>query len=202
MTESNIDFIQDMDAAQTFSLHGDKKVQEILGKLKFMAKIQHGEKINVRELFVRDNDSVTQRFLRTLRNWSTLLSASETVESKESTLSFIQETVNGAITLISLYRKNEDEFRNDIANMIVQNVELSKAGIRNLIATYQSDRKFISEAEAVIQTLEARIKSLQRKGWVDGITDASFMPSTNFSPPEPTLNIPAILDLGDSSSDN
>lgn len=175
--ESNIDILQEMDPAQVFSLTGDTKVQEVVGKLKFMAKIQHGEKINVQELFVRDNDSVTQRFLRTVKNWATYLSSSETVESKDSTLAFIQDTVNNAITLIALYERDHDEFKQNIANIIVNNLELSKTGIRNLISTYQSDRKFISEAEAVIQTLEARITSMKSKGYMPGISSESFMPN-------------------------
>jgi len=176
MQEAYIDILQEMDAAQIFSLTGDSKVQEIIGRLKFMAKIRHGEKINVRERFVRDNDSVLQRILRTCRNVSTYISSSEIVESKEATLGFIRTTVNDAITLIAVYRRDRDDFKQSIANIIVENLESSKGGIRNLIATYQWDRKFISEAEAVIQTLEARISSMKKKGYMKGFTDESFMP--------------------------
>lgn len=181
----NVDILQEMDPAQIFSMTGDAKVQEVIGRLKFMSKILHGEKINVRELFVRDNDSVMQRVLRTMRNVGTFLSASESVESKQATLDFIQETVNSAITLIAIYRRDNDEFKKNIADIIVNNLEQSKVGIRNLIATYQSDRKFISEAEAVIQTLEVRINSMRQKGYMPGISDASFMPViVNGSPEE------------------
>jgi hypothetical protein len=166
-----------MDPAQVFSLTGDIKVQEVIGRLKFLAKIRHGEKINVRELFVRDNDSVAQRFLRTLHNWTTYLSASQTVESKEATLAFINETVNNAITLIAVYRKDADEFKQNIADIIINNLESSKAGISNLISTYKGDRRFISEAEAGIQTLEARIKSMK----MPGMTNRSFMPSSSLA---------------------
>ena len=188
MQEANIDILQEMDPAQIFSLTGDAKVQEVIGRLKFMAKIKHGEKINVRDLFVRDNDSVMQRFLRTIRNATTYLSASEIVESKKATLAFIQSTVNDAITLIAVYRRDKDDFKQSIANIVVENLEASKSGIRNLIATYQSDRMFISESEAVIQTLEARIKNMQQKGYMPGITDESFMPMTGL-----------LLDSSDSS---
>ena len=179
--ESNIDILQEMDPAQIFSLTGDAKVQEVIGRLKFMSMIRHGEKINIRELFVRDNDSILQRFLRTIRNVTTFISSSEIVESKDATLAFIQDIVNNAITLIAVYRGEKDKFKQDIANIIVENLENSKGGIRNLIATYQSDRRFISEAEAVIQTLEARIKSMTGKGYMPGITDASFMPIVDAS---------------------
>lgn len=185
-----------MDPAQIFTLSGDSKVQEVIGRLKFLSKIRHGEKINSRDLFVRDNDSVVQRFLRTFRNVTTYLSASENVESKESTLAFIQNTINEAITLIAVYRRDSDDFKQSIANIIVNNLESSKVGIRNLIATYQCDRKFISEAEAVIQTLEARITSMKKKGYMNGLTDDSFMPTIT----DPTITGISILDTPAQSS--
>ncbi len=98
------------------------------------------------------------------------------VESRDATLSFIQDTVDNAITLIIVYRQERDEFKQNIADIIVNNLEASKCGIRNMITTYQSDRKFISEAEAVIQTLEARITSMKTRGIVSGMSDVSFMP--------------------------
>ena len=189
MTEAYVDILQEMDPAHIFSLTGDNQVQQVIGRLKFMSKIRHGEKINVRELFIRDNDSVVQRLMRTIRNASTYLSSSEIVESKEATLSFIKDTVNDAITLITVYRSSGDEFKQNIANIIVENLEASKSGIRNLVSTYQSDRKFISEAEAVIQTQEARINIMKNKGYMKGFTSASFLPLSE-SPPASPLLIP------------
>lgn len=169
----DIDILQRMDAEQIFSLTNNTKVHEVIGKLKFLAKIKLGEKINVKDLFVRDNDSITQRFLRTVRNWTTYFSASDTVESKEATLAFIQDTVNTALTLIAVYQSESDKYKKNLAELITKNLEESKNGIRNLISTYQNDRRFISEAEAVIQTLEVRIVSMKIKG----LTDSSFMPN-------------------------
>ena len=166
-----------MEQADLQEIESNVKVQEIISHLKFLSKVQPGEKINVRDFYVRDNDQVLQRFLRTIHNFSTLLSSSEIVESKEATLFFIQNTVNNAISIIGAYY-NKDDFKQRIANIIIGNLEASKSGIRNLIATYQGDRKFISNAEAVMQTLEARIKSMQTNGYMNGISNKSFMPET------------------------
>ena len=170
-----------MNPAQAFSLMGNEKVQEVIGHLKFIAKIKQGEKINIHELFIRDNDSIVQRCLRTLKNAAAYISSSQIVESKDATLIFIQETVNNAITLISMYRETKNEFNNNIADAIVSNLEASKVGIRNSILTYQSDRKFISQAESVIQTLEVRINSMKKNGYMEGISDTSFMPELDDS---------------------
>lgn len=176
MSQNNLSTFQDMEPAQIFSLTGDQRVQTVIGKLKFISKIKAGEKINVRELFVRNNDSVLQRFLRSLKNYSTIISGSEVVESKEATLEFISNTVNDAINLISIYRKEKEDFHQKIADLIVNNLEISKDGIKNSIKTYREDRKFISHAEAVMQTLETRIKSLRNHGYMPDMTDSPFMP--------------------------
>jgi len=173
-----------MDTAQIFSLTGDEKVQDVIGRLKFISKIKSGEKLNVRELFVRDNDSVLQRVIRTIRNFGTYLSASDVVESKEATITFIQDTLNQAINLIMIYCKEDDEFKKNVASIIVENLEKSKIGIKNSIETYQNDRKFISRVEAIIQTMEIRIKSMKEKGYMNGLSDTSFMPGHDTSSEE------------------
>lgn len=173
---SNIGILQGMDPSHISSLTSEDKVKEIISRLKFIATVKYGEKINVRELFARDNDSVFQRFLRTVRNVGTYIASSENVESKKATLAFIQDTINRTLTLIIAYRSPDDDYKQHISNLLITNLEQSKPGIRNLILTYRGDRKFLSEAEATIQTLEARIKSMHNKGYLEGMTESSFMP--------------------------
>lgn len=179
MTEGNLAYIQDMDPAQVFSLTGDRRIQSVISKLRFLAKVQMGEKMNTRELFVRDNDSVLQRIVRTVRNYTTWASGSDIVESKEATLNFIENSIDEAITLIAFYRRTDEPFNQRIADIIAKNLEESKDGIHESIKTYKSDRKFISSAESIMQTLEARVDSLRTKGYMMCMTDKPFMPPIN-----------------------
>ena len=117
------------------SIKGDVKIQDIISRLKFLSKIKPGEKINIKDFYVRDNDQLLQRFLRTIQNFSTILSSSEVVESKEATLFFIQTTVNNAISIINTYQQTNDEFKQHIASIIIENLEESKGGVGNLIMT-------------------------------------------------------------------
>jgi hypothetical protein len=181
MLEGNIDILQEMEPAQIFSMVGDNNVQDVMSRLKFISKIKRGEKINVKDLFVRDNDSILQRLLRSVKNYSTYISGSDIVESKEATLIFIKDTVNSSINLISMYRKNKEKFSQDIADLLVKNLEESKTGIHNSIGTYEADRKFMAHAEAIMQTLEARIKSLKDIGYMQGLTDTSLMPNNTMN---------------------
>ena len=177
MSEGNIDILQEMEPAQIFAMIGDNNVLNVISRLKFISKIKRGEKINVRELFVRDNDSILQRVLRSFKNYTTYLSSSDIVESKDATLNFIRDTVNDAINLISLYRHSKDSFQHQIATIISNNLEQAKYGIRNSIFTYKDDRKFISNAEAVTLTIEARLQSLKDHGYLPGFTESPLMPT-------------------------
>ena len=163
-----------MESEQTFN---DDRVQVITSRLKFMSKIKTGEKINIRELYIRDNESVVQRFLRSIKNYATIISGAEIVESKDATLQFIRETLNTAIDLIIIYKGQDDQFKTKLAELLIKNLEDAKGGISNIINTYNYDRKFLAEASATIETIEAKISSMKEKKLIssDTLTDLSFM---------------------------
>ncbi len=144
-----------MDTAKIFTLTGnDRPIEEIITKLKFISKIKPNEKINVRSLFVRDNNNTYQRVLRTFALVG---------ESKDETLTFIKSVINEAVDLIYVYKADsEDVFKQDIAILLVSNLESSKTGMKSLMETYASDTLFVSKIEAVISTLDARIHSLSK----------------------------------------
>jgi hypothetical protein len=170
----------------TDQIYTMEKVTSVNSNLKFLSFIRKGEKINVRNLFVRDNDSLMQRAIRSFRNFTTFVSMSESVESKEATLIYIQQTINDAIALISHFRKDKtNTLHKNIADTIVKDLEASKGGIQNLFYTYQNDRRFIAQAEAVMQSLEVRLINLKDGGLLEGYTETSFIPVLDPANPSP-----------------
>jgi len=134
-------------------------VKDVISKLRFLSKIKPGEKLNVKEYFVRDNNSIFQRILRSIRNLS-----AEGAESKDATLEFIEQITDETLDLICTYRahsNNDDDYKHYLSDMLIKNLENSKKGIRNLFKTYEYDRIFVSRAEAILQTLDARIRTLK-----------------------------------------
>jgi len=132
-------------------------VKDVISKLRFLSKIKPGEKVNVKELFVRDNNSIFQRFIRSIRNLS-----AEGAESKESTLHFIEQVTDETLDLICTFRSSSnDDYKIGLSDILIKNLEQSKRGIRNLFKTYEYDRMFVSQAEAILQTLDVRIKNLK-----------------------------------------
>ena len=140
---------------QNFDQIGDEQVNTILSKLKFLSKIKVGEKINSKYYFVRDNNSIVQRFLRSMRNLT-----AENSENKNSTLEFINETVNRTIHLICIYKKSNNLYSKQISDLLIENLNDTKAGVRNLTKTYEDDRIFVSKLESFIQSFELKLQNI------------------------------------------
>lgn len=120
-------------------------LEKNLSLLKFIGKIIPGEKIDVQSLSISKPDIPS-------RAYRTFISR----ESRIETFDFIKKTLHDAVDLIEIYSsKNNDK----IVNSIVNNLEKSKEGLINLTITYKDDRKFISDVETLIETLETKIQS-------------------------------------------
>ena len=155
--ESSEDNKKDLDSAKHFTQTGNEHVvNDIISKLRYISKIKSGEKLNVKELFVRDNNEIWQRFLRTMRNnilW-------EDSESKESTLVFINTVTDEALNLVCFYRKDyNNEFNMSIADMLTGNLEEALKGMESLLDTYKDNRIFSSLIETMMGTLTLRLRA-------------------------------------------
>lgn len=151
----------DIDSAKSFSQKGEEKtVQDIISKLRFISKIQPGEKINIKERFVRDNSQIWQRIIRTIRNITY-----EDAESKDATLKFLEMVTDEAINLIVIYKSNdENSFNINVANLIISNLETAITGMESLINTYSQDRNFTTRVEALMGTLTLKLGTLKDNG--------------------------------------
>lgn len=125
-------------------------IKDVIAKLRFISKIEVGNKVNVKDMFVRDNSVLWQRVLRSFHNW--FLQGSE---SKEATLKYIEKVTDEAIALIREQRNYPtDPYRQEIANILLRNLENSLQGTKNLKKTYEDDISFVARIEAYLETLE------------------------------------------------
>lgn len=146
-----------LESAKHFTQTGDEHViNDVISKLRFISKVKRGEKLNVKEFFVRDNDDITQRMIRTFRN--RLLY--EDGENKAATLTFFSKVTDTALNLICFYRRQTDNtFNNNIAKMLTENLEDALNGMEATIKTYETDRIFSSQLETMIATLKLRLEA-------------------------------------------
>jgi hypothetical protein len=123
--------------------------KDMISKLKFISKVQEGEKINVRGLFIQQ-DGITTRLSRTFYN----------LDNRGNTLNFVENTVKRCFEIISLYKRSENESERQICLSILDDLTKSKIGIINLMKTYEHDIMFISRMETLLDEIDTQIKVL------------------------------------------
>jgi len=142
----------DDEKLKNFVMDGsENSIQTIISKLKFISKIQEGEKIDVHRLLLYPNTSINNVY-------RTIFSRGE---SRESALNFIKITIADALITSSSYLKNDQQLYQDIGFMILKSLEESKIGIKNIIETYKNDRMYTSKFETLISTLDTKLSYLK-----------------------------------------
>lgn len=126
--------------------------KDILSKLKFISKIQEGEKINVKHLYVQQDGFLT-KLSRTFYN----------LDNRCNTLNFIENTINRSFEIISLYIISDKLSDRKISYIIVKDLENAKAGILNLMKTYVNDNMFISRMETLLDNINSKIFEIYSK---------------------------------------
>lgn len=127
----------------------DKTEDDILSRLKFIGKIQKGEKINVKNMIVQQNGLLT-RISRSFFN----------IDSRENALNFIIITIKRSFELLSLHMTGKTTFDRTMKTNIISDLEKSKSGLNNLKTTYVSDVMFCCKIDTIVQEIEARLEEL------------------------------------------
>ena len=124
--------------------------KEVISRLKFIGKIQKGEKINVKYIYVQPEGLIT-RISRTLINHC----------SRQNTLNFIKNTINKTYEIINTYINSEEESKRHILVNIIQDLKYSKKGIVNLKNTYLDDLKIGCDLDTLLQETDAFLHSIK-----------------------------------------
>ena len=128
----------------------DDSRQEILTELKFLARVDRGEKINIRDMSLQ-NESWFTTVSRTF--WS--------VDNRNNTMNFIQNTITSAFNLIVLLLKSDTVGDKQICKTIIEDIIRSKKGISTLKTTYAEDTYFCCGIDTYIQMIDAHIAQLK-----------------------------------------
>ena len=124
---------------------------DILSKLKFISRIQKGEKINVNGLYIQTEGyatTISRTFVRP--------------ESRQQTLSFLQTTIEKSIELIREYISSENYAKNLSSLNIIDDLTESKKGVNNLKTTYSEDIMFGCNMDSLIQNIDIEISDIKR----------------------------------------
>lgn len=136
-----------------FVLDGSNhSVQDIVSKLRFIAKIKESEKLDVSNL---------QLFEDTWWNWNKAYRALFSRKGlRQATLEFIRLVFAEAFDLASKHINTHDHFRIEIGKMILEAMKEAKMGIDSLGKTYATDRMFTSQLETLVKIFDTKITEL------------------------------------------
>lgn len=132
--------------------------EDVISRLKFIGKIQKGEKINVRNMSVQP-DSIITRIYRSFIN----------LDSRINTLNFVTQIIKKSFELINMHLVNKRPFDKIWCVNIINDINNSRIGLLNLKDTYAADIMFCCKIDTLTQEMDARIQDMYAKFETEGI---------------------------------
>ena len=120
--------------------------KETIAKLKFIGKIQAGEKINVKFMFVQPVGIATS-ISRSLYYQ----------DNRGNTLNFVRSTVKECFTIMDLYKSSEDPHDLLLYKHIATDLRESIKGLINLKTTYANDVMFGCEMDTLMEAITTNL---------------------------------------------
>jgi len=125
---------------------------EIISRLKFICKLNKGEKINTKYVYTQP-EGVPTTISRTF--WHK--------DNRLNTIFFIKDTINKSFSLLQNYDKSDiDAEKQLVIHLIVDLSKISK-GLENLKFTYTTDTKFCCDIDTIIENIQAKLIIYQEK---------------------------------------
>ena len=122
--------------------------RETISRLKFIGKIQIGDKVNLKFMYMQPDGLMTQ------------LSRSINQDNRTKTLIFLQDTINKTFDIFKFYEKSENNSEQIMCFNLYNDLKLSKQGLNNLKETYSTDVKFTCDIDTLIQTIDGKIADM------------------------------------------
>ena len=131
----------------------DNTENEIISRLKFIGKIQQGDKINVKYMYIQPDNYYT-KLSRTIFNQ----------DSRSNTLNFLRNTIHTSFTIIDKYMDIEiTVIQKEKCNNIVIDLKKSTSGLICIKDTYLHDIKFICDIDTLLQEINIKILEIEFK---------------------------------------
>lgn len=144
--------------------------RETISRLKFIGKIQIGEKVNLKYMNIQTDGLITQ-LTRTLNQ-----------ENRNKTLTFLQDTINKTFEILKCYEKTKKNSDKIMCLNLIQDLKASKSGLNNLKETYSLDVKFVCDIDTLLQGIEAKLCEIEHTPFSPTLTASEYgLPPPPFS---------------------
>lgn len=134
-----------------FNINRMESDKEVISRLKFIGKVQKGEKINVKYMFVQPEGIVT-RLSRTLINQ----------DNRQNTLNFVRSTIARTFEIVTSYSSSTKESQRHIYLHVIMDLKQAKNGLVNIKDTYLKDIKFTCDIDTLLQEIDAKLSEIEK----------------------------------------
>jgi len=125
---------------------------EIIPKLKFISKLNKGDKINVKNLYIQPNNFIN-KISRSFFN----------IDDRTNTLMFVNNTVKKGFELLLSHIESRNPFDIILCQHLISDLKNSKTGLLNLKETYIDDIMFICKIDALIEETDAKLIEIESR---------------------------------------
>jgi len=125
---------------------------DIIPKLKFISRLNKGDKINVKNLYIQSNNFIN-RISRSFFH----------IDDRTNTLMFINNTIKKGFEFFSKHVENNNSFDNIVCQNLLYDLKNSTNGLLNLKETYSDDIMFICKIDSLIEEINARLIEINNK---------------------------------------
>jgi len=125
---------------------------EILSRLKFIGRIQKGEKVNTKYLYVQSIGfftGISRTFI--------------TQDNRGNTMDFLQNTISKIFDILYMYQNSKKQSDTSKSINLIKDLKQAKLGIINLKETYVVDIKFCCDADVLIENINIKIDEFEPK---------------------------------------
>lgn len=134
---------------------------DIIPKLKFISRLNKGDKINVKNLYIQPNNfinKISRSFIH--------------VDDRTNTLIFINNTIKKGFELFLHHIDNSNPFDNILCQNILYDLKNSINGLLNLKETYNEDVMFVCKIDSLIEEIDAKLTEISNKYKMSCVKDS------------------------------
>lgn len=126
--------------------------EDIIPKLKFISRLNKGDKINVKNLYIQPNNfinKISRSFIH--------------IDDRTNTLIFVNNTVKKGFELFLQHIDSSNPFDNILCQNILYDLKNAINGLLNLKETYGEDIMFVCKIDSLIEEIDARLIEIGNK---------------------------------------
>lgn len=125
---------------------------DIIPKLKFISRLNKGDKINVKNLYIQPNNFIN-RISRSFIH----------IDDRTNTLMFVMNTIKKGFELFLRHIESKNPFDNILCQNLLYDLKNSTNGLLNLKETYADDMMFVCKIDSLIEEINARLIEINNK---------------------------------------